>query len=138
MKNFNSDQVPHYETIEFERILFQIAQSFYPGLFQQTKITVKQTIQELMIKLRQEIYGQHHYQKYVVYIDIPDGWWETFKYEKLPGWWQHQWPIKWKTVEREIEFDHKKLFPESTIKAPSEMGPVVFHSSTNEPGVMHK
>jgi len=131
-----SDQPPKYETIEFERILVQVAQSFHPELFQHTKISVEQTVQELMIRLRHEIYGQHNYQKYKVYVDVPANWWEALKYERLPGWWILRWPIKWQTVEREITFDHKKLFPESTIKAPSEMGPVVFHSSCGDPDVI--
>lgn len=86
------------------------------------------------IEFQTKILGQKIPQKYTVQIDAPATWWEQFKYEHLPAWWQHRWPIKWKAISREIVLNHYALLPgwNKTIETD-----VVMHTQIpySEPGV---
>jgi len=129
-------QAPNHETIELEKIVVQIVQQYDSLFFNNTKVEIENTVRGMMIKLRHEIYGQHDYQRYSVKFDIPLNWWECFKQDNMPKWYLKKFPVKKKQMWRTVEFDHKKIFPESTIKFPKSLGPVVFHSQPMDPEII--
>ena len=124
-----------YETITLEKIKVQLAQEFHPHFFEMTKVTAKETMRGLMIKLHHEVFGQHRYQKYTVSIEVPASWWDHFKQDKMPKWFLKLSPVKMKSKSQTVTFDHKKIFPDSTIRYPDGLGPVYYHSNPMDPDV---
>ena len=132
-----SDKPPEISKQQFEAIKVQVMQRYGKFTFEATELTIQDAIRDLIIRLDSFILGQHDYQKYKVYIAVPANWWEHLKQDRFPKWYIKRFPVKTKAVGREITFDHKKLFPKSDIMFPPNIGPVVFHSHTEDPDV-HK
>lgn len=128
------DHNAHIETIELKSLTFQIEQHFGKFFLESTKITVNNLADSLAIRMRSYILGQEDHQRYSVSVDIPATWWQHFKQDHAPGWFVRRFPVKTKTVPRTVEFNHKMLFPKADV-VPDHLGPVVFHTHTDENGV---
>ena len=131
-----SDQAPEISKMTLERIQFQLSQEFGKFTLSQTKATLTEdTIWDSIVyRLRTEILGQHDIQTYNVSVDVPKDWWEHFKFQHLPPWWQHRWPIKWKIETREVTFDHKALWPMVNYLPPGQ-DLIVMHTEPLSPDV---
>ena len=132
-----SDKPPEISKQEFEAIKVQVMQQYGKFTFEATQLTIQDAVRDLIIRLDSFILGQHDYQKYKVSMAVPLNWWEHLKQDRFPKWYIKRFPTKTKHVTREITFDHKKLFPKSSVMFPPNIGPVVFHSHTIDPDV-HK
>ena len=128
--------IPEYETINLEVIKYLISQDFGLFFFSSTDFKIEHALQSLVIQMRSHILGQHHYQEYTVMQPIPANWWETFKEEKMPDWYKKRYPVKRRFARHTITFDHKLLFPGIDKKFPPEFGTIVFHSHSNDIGVI--
>jgi len=134
------DRPVYHEKFTLEFLKVAIAQRFNNSLFgsfteKNTEIWIREIGETLMFQLESYVMGQHNYQKYRVGVQIPKNWWEHFKRDHLPKWWSNRWPVKNTIVWRVVEFDHKKIYPESNINVPGGLGNVMFHTTCDEPDV---
>lgn len=130
-----SDQAPQISTEKFDAIKFRVCQRFGNYALDSTTLTVERAVQETLIGLESHILGQYDYQKYTVGVRVPATWWDHFRQDVIPKWFVKKYPIKYTRRWRTVEFNHKALFPKCDVRWPSRMGPVVFHTHTNEPDV---
>lgn len=124
-------------TIEFESVKFQIRQEFGEFVLSRSEINVENNMLGMVIAMRTYILGQHNYQEYTVKHQIPANWWECFKEEHMPKWFIKRYPVKKKYIKQTVTFDHKKLFPKAEY-IPEGMGPVIFHSHSDDSNVIRK
>lgn len=89
----------------------------------------------LEVKVTMGILGQSKTQIYAVEMEVPDGWWNQLKYDRLPSWIQRISPIKWKTIEREFALDHWALLPKFDKVPPGEEVVMFTDIPGGEPGI---
>ena len=124
------------EQVTLENLQFQMKQEFGYHTLKNTQLSIYEAVDQfgksVVIHLRTKILGQKIPQVYTVEMDVPATWWEQFKYEHLPGWWQNRWPVKWKVLPQEITLNHYVLLPKWAKDIDTD---VVMYTNIPEPGI---
>lgn len=114
------------ETI-LEAVRFGSRHLFGSHMAQQMNIEmIQQFAGDVVCSFESSILGQHNKQKYTVDFEAPLNWWQHFKLEKLPDWFKKKYPVKYKTHQRTVEFDHVALMPD--LNHVADKGRVVMHT----------
>jgi len=137
--NSTSDKAPEFETYILKPLRIRFSQVFGRYTLEKMKVDTNPLLNHVMdafeLQITTNILGQSRTQIYSVEINVPDGWWEQFKFQHLPSWWQHRWPIKWKTVKRKFALDHWALLPKFDKVPPGEEVVMFTQVPGNEPGI---
>ena len=124
------------EQITLEHLRFQMKEEFGLHALKNTELSVYDVLDQfekrVVFHLQTKILGQKNPQQYTVQVDVPANWWEFFKYQHLPPWWQHRWPIKWKAFSREITLNHYTLLPKWAKEIDTD---VVMYTQIPQPGI---
>jgi hypothetical protein len=100
------------ETV-LEAVRFGLRKEFGSHMAQQMTLeTIRQFAGEVVYDFETSILGQHNKQKYTIDFEAPLNWWQHLKLEKLPDWFKKKYPVKYKTHQRTVEFDHVALMPD--------------------------
>ena len=114
------------ETV-LEAVKFGCQQRFGSHMVQQMNLEmIQQFAGEVVCSFETAILGQHNKKKYTIDFEAPFNWWQHFKLEKLPEWFKKKYPVKYKTHQRTVEFDHVALMPD--LNHVADRGRVVMHT----------
>jgi hypothetical protein len=85
------------------------------------------TCDELAVQLATRVLTQHLEDKQTtVTFSPPATWWQHWKQDHAPRWFTRRWPIRYKTVERTVEYEVCAMYPEADLLLPN-LGPAVIH-----------
>ena len=136
---------PELGTVTYKPLRVRFQQIFGRYTIEKAKYSMEPFMEhiadEIALRIELEILGQENIQTYSVEVDVPNTWRDQFlremRWKWLSGLLQRIRPIKWRTVTRDVTFNHWMLLPKFDKVPPGEEYVMVTQPPT-EPGITKK
>lgn len=110
-----ADKIQEYQTYTLKSLKVQLARRFGLAMLEKTSVEFEHHLDhfadEVNVRVTSYIFGVDMPTTYQVSILVPKTWWEHLKDDKFPDWWKRKWPVKNKSVWRDVIFNHWALLP---------------------------
>jgi len=110
-----ADKMQEYETYTLKSLRVQLAKRFGKATIDKSTVEFQYNLDRFMdevrVRIESYIFGVDMPTTYTVSILVPETWWQHLKDDHFPEWWKRKWPVKYKSVFRDVVFNHWALLP---------------------------
>jgi len=110
-----ADKIQGYETYTLKSLKVRLGRRFGAATLAKTSVEFEHILDafadEVDVRITSYIFGLQQPTTYTVEVLVPKNWWEHLKETYFTEWWERRWPVQYKTMFRDVTFDHWALLP---------------------------
>lgn len=102
-----------YEKITFDRIpqVLETKVNLSEYMNIETDYIHEKVMNDAILRINMELFGQAIKQEYEVRVDIPKDIWQHLKGKYAPKWFSKRFPVKTTAIYKKVEFNHHEIYP---------------------------
>ena len=110
-----ADKMQEYQTYTLKSLKVQLAKRFGRAMIEKTSVEFEYGldyfVDEVQARITSYIFGVDMPTTYTVEVLVPKNWWEHLKDAHFPDWWKKKFPVEYKSMFRDVVFNHWALLP---------------------------